>query len=140
VKRVAADTFGVGLARIKIIDREKSTQAMTRDDVRGLLSQGAIMVRPLRGSSRARARVLMAQRKKGRRSGHGTRKGASGARATRKSIWVSKIRGLRAELNVHKPKLKEGSYQKLYSMSKGGFFRSKTHLRLYIKEKALLKV
>jgi len=52
---------------------------------------------------------------------------------------MKKIRALRKELKRSKEQLNEGGYRKLYNMSKGGYFRSKSHLKLYIKEKNLKK-
>jgi len=138
VKRLAAKVLGVGVTRIKIKDKEKASQAMTRDDVRTLVKQGKIEIRPSFGLSRVRARKIKAQKKKGRRKGRGSRKGGLKARTPRKTLWMKRVRALRKKLNALKPELKDREYRKLYNMIKGGYFRDKGHLQLYVKEKELL--
>lgn len=135
VKRISAAVLSVGVSKVKIVDTEKAQKAMTKDDVRKLLSEGAIAERPFRGQSRVRARKIAEQRRKGRRRGPGRRRGTKKARIAKKQLWIRKIRALRRELRKQHPSLNKGAYRKLYNMSKGGYFRSKSHLRDYIKEK-----
>ncbi len=135
VKRMAADVFGVGVNKIRIKDNEKAVQAMTKDDVRSLIKQGAITKVPARGVSRFRAKKLAKQKKKGLRRGSGTRRGTLKSRAGKKKEWVRKIRALRRELKANRDKMDPLLYRKLYDMSKGGYFRSKAHLRTYIEER-----
>jgi large subunit ribosomal protein L19e len=137
VKKLAAKVLGIGATRVRIKDREKAGQAMTRDDVRTLLKQGKIIVKPVFGVSRVRARKITAQKKKGGRRGRGTRRGGKKARTPKKKVWMKKVRALRKRLQVLKPELKKGAYRKLYNMIKGGYFRDKGHLMLYVKEKEL---
>jgi len=139
VKRVASSVLKVGVRRIRIVDGEKATQAMTKEDVRALLKQGAIKCIPKKGVSRTRARKIAAQKKKGKRKGPGKRKGAMKARTPKKRVWIKAVRSQRKLLNELKPYLKEGYYRKLYKMISGGHFRSKDHLLRYIKEKKWLK-
>ena len=137
VKRLAAAVLKIGESRVRIKDREKAGQAMTRDDVRALIKQGKIIVKPVFGISKVRARKLKAQKKKGLRSGRGTRKGSKKSRTPRKKLWMRKVRALRRKLTKTKPELKPGAYRKLYNMIKGGYFRDKGHLSLYITEHEL---
>lgn len=137
VKLLAAKVFGVGTSRIKIKDREKAAQAMTRDDVRALVKQKKIIIEPVTGVSRVRARKIRIQKKKGRRSGRGKRRGSKKARTPRKEAWMRKVRALRRKLKKNKAELKPGAYRRLYNMIKGGYFRDKGHLQLYIKEHEL---
>ena len=46
--------------------------AVQKDDVRRLISDGIIKARPIKGTSRTRARKAALQKSKGRRKGHGT--------------------------------------------------------------------
>lgn len=138
VKKLAAKVVGVGVTKIKIKDREKASQAMTRDDVRSLLKQGKIIVKAKKGVSRVRARKIKLQKKKGLRKGPGTRKGGKKARMPKKEKWMRKVRGLRRKLKSLRTTLKPGAYRKLYNMIKGGYFRDKGHLELYVKEHELL--
>lgn len=135
VKALAAKVAGVGISKIKVINAEKAMQAMTRDDVRSLLKQGFVMVRPVNLRSSVRAREARAKKKKGGRRGHGTRKGT---RTSEKGLWMRRVRSLRRRLNKAKPSLKKGAYQNLYRRAKGGYFRDLGHLETYLKEKELV--
>ena len=137
VKKLASKVLGIGVSRIRIKDREKAGQAMTRDDVRSLVKQGKIIIKPKFGVSKVRARKTKIQKKKGLRRGSGARKGGKKARTPRKELWMRRVRGLRRKLKLLKPELKPGTYRQLYNMIKGGYFRDKGHLTLYIKEHEL---
>ena len=139
IKQVAKKVFNTGKKRIKIRKPEEATQAMTRDDVRELVKKGVIEKEKKKGTSKVRARKRKEQKSKGRQKGKGKRKGAIGARTGKKEKWMTKIRAQRKYLREIKPKLKQDAYRKLYLMCKGGYFRSKAHLNLYIKEKKLWK-
>src|SRR5882672_3576566 len=99
-RRLAADVMKVGSSRVKI-DPDRADEvagAVTRADVRKLVSGGVITAVQKRGVSRGRGRKIAAQKAKGRRTGPGSRKGAAGARTPRKATWMSRIRALREEL------------------------------------------
>lgn len=142
-RRMAASILKVGEGRVWFDPEELEgiEEAVTRADIRGLINDGAIQKKQEKGTSRGRANFRRAQRAKGRRSGHGTRKGASGARFPKKRRWISTIRPIRkslAELRDEK-KIDSPTYRRLYGMAKGGIFKSKAHLDMYIKEKKLVK-
>ncbi len=142
-KRLAADILKAGVNRVWI-DPARAvdvSSAITRDDIKGLIRQGAIKVKPERGISRGRLRSRSLKRKVGRRGGPGTRKGASGARTPRKANWIKTVRPLRFRLSELRKEgvVGQGEYRKLYLMIKGGSFRSKAHLDSYLKEKGVLK-
>lgn len=142
-KKLAARILKVGVNRVWV-DPARSTDvtsAITRDDIKRLIRQGAIKVKPEAGISRGRLRERTSKRKEGRRGGPGSRKGASGARTPRKATWIRTVRPLRLRLKELK---KEGvvspkDYRKLYLMIKGGAFRSKSHLETYLKERGILR-
>jgi len=116
-------------------------EAITRADVRSLIKKGIIAISPVRGISHGRFRKVLRSRRKGRRAGTGSRKGAKTARTPRKTVWVNKIRAQRAFLS----RLYAGKhvttevYHQLYRKAKGGFFRSERHLKLYAEEQGLIK-
>lgn len=139
VKDIATKVLKVGKKKVKIKKPEEAMQAMTKDDVRMLIRKGIIEKKPEKGTSKVRAKKKASQKKKGRQKGRGKRKGAVGARTNKKEKWMTKIRAQRKYLKEMKPKLKDDAYRKLYLMCKGGYFRSKAHLNLYIKEKKLWK-
>ena len=84
-----------------------------------------------------RARKRLMQRRKGRQSGPGSRKGSRGARLSKKRGWINKIRIQREFLRELKVKkiIDEKLYRDFYLKSKGGFFRSKRHIKLYLEER-----
>ena len=142
-KRIAQSLFKVGKKRIKF-DPEKLSdikEAITKGDLRGLVSKGTIKINPKRGRSRFRARERLIQKRKGRRKGKGSRKGRATARAKPKKIWMAKIRLQRLLLKTLKEKslIDNRTYKELYLKAKGGFFRSKRHLKTYMEERKLLK-
>ena len=137
IKRMAGEILGVGMSRIKFNneDMDKIKSALTKDDVRGLIGRGSIVIEKARGVSRANAKERQEKKKSGQRRGQGTRKGKKGARSNQKEKWINSVRKQRKTLITVKPKLLPGKYRKLRGMVKGGFFRSKAHVVSYIKEK-----
>ncbi len=111
-------------------------EAITKADIRGIVVRGFIQIKPMRGISRGRVRKSHIQRAKGRKRGHGSRKGRATARLPRKVIWMNTVRAQRdllrelRERGIVEPK----TYRMLYSKSKGGFFRSRRHIKLFIDE------
>lgn len=139
IKRLASAVFGCGVNRIRIIDSAKASQAMTKDDVRALIHQGAVVKKPVKGTSRVRARKIAVQKKKGLRKGSGSRRGTRKTRTPKKQRWMKRVRALRRKLLKHKEKIGSANYRKVYNMIKGGYFRDKRHLELYMKEKGITK-
>ncbi|MAG52937.1 MAG: 50S ribosomal protein L19e [Nanoarchaeota archaeon] len=142
-KRIAADIMKVGSNRVKF-DEERLDdikEAITKTDMRSLVKEGAVSKKPYLSQSKVRARKIKEQKKKGNRKGPGTKKGTKNARLRPKRIWVNKIRVLRKFLKELKVKnmIESKNYRNLILKSKGGFFRSKRHLKLYINEHKLLK-
>ncbi len=142
-KRLAAEVLKVGVNRVWIDPTRAAdvSAAITRQDIRELISIGVIRVKPERGISRGRFRKLSIKRKKGRRRGAGSRKGAKHARLSKKASWTRTVRPLRFRLRELR---KEGiigprEYRRLYGMVKGGAFRSRAHLETYLKERGLLR-
>ena len=109
--------------------------------MRSLIKEGVVSKKPLLSQSRVRARKIKEQKKKGGRKGPGSKKGSKNARIRNKTLWVRKIRVLRKFLRELKAKemLDTKDYRELLLKSKGGYFRSKRHLKLYVNERKLLK-
>ena len=135
-KRIAAQVLNVGEGRIWINPEasEDVAGAITREDIRGLIEEGTIKVKQKHGVSRGRARVVASQKTLGRRKGTGSRKGAKGARSSKKKRWITKIRALRARLRELRDEedLDKTAYRRLYNKTKGGEFRNVAHLNDYI--------
>lgn len=142
-KRLAAKILGVGVSRIRIDPTRISdvAQAITGEDVKKLIKEGAIWAEPVRGVAGYSSKVRRRQRAKGRRRGHGKREGSKHARADPKEIWMNKIRRIRRYLRYLRDHgvIDRKTYRRLYMLAKGGYFASLASLRLYLKEKGILK-
>ena len=105
-KRMASEIFSrkegrvVGIHRIWVNPDYLSevADAVQKDDVRALIEDGIIQAKPVRGTSRSRARKSAFQKSKGRRKGQGSRSGSANSRSPRKQRWMSKIRAQRRVL------------------------------------------
>lgn len=142
-KRLAASLFKCSEKRVWFDeDRlDDIKEAITKQDIKALISEGVIRLKPVKSISRGRARKIKTQKSKGLRKGHGSRKGGAGARLTKKDRWMAKVRVQRAFLRLLKEKgqLTQSVYRNLYSKSKGGFFRSKRHIKIYAEEHNLFQ-
>lgn len=137
-KRLASSILKCSAKRIWI-NPEKLTEikeAITREDVKGLINGGIIEKAPARGISRGRVKKNALQKRKGRRKNVGSRKGTRNARFEKKGEWIRKIRKQRAFIKILKQKkiLTTEGAKELYHKAKGGFFRSKGHLKMYLNE------
>ena len=131
-RRMAASLLKSGKNRVWMdYDRvDEIAKAVTKDDIRVLIKGEAIKSKQKMGISGGRKKYIVNQKKKGRRRGQGTRKGAKFARYPKKERWMNTIRPIRSYLrNMRDEKQINASiYRKYYMKSKGGEFRSKHHL------------
>jgi len=132
-RRVVASLLKCGMNRVwfdpaRISDIEN---AISREDLRGLITEGVIKARQKKGVSRGRARARIAQRSYGHRKGAGKRKGAAGARNPSKTAWVQKIRAIRKVLVELRDAgtIDRHLYRILYRKAAGGQFRSVAHMK-----------
>lgn len=116
-------------------------EAITKSDIKGMINAGAIKKYHKKGVSRVRARKRHVQRSKSRRRGHGKRKGTQKTRTGSKTLWVNRIRKQRRFIKELKDNgvLAANVHRTLYMKAKGGFFRSKRHIKIYIAEHKLNK-
>lgn len=141
-KKLAAKILKVSPKRVRFdtarLDEIK--EAITKHDLKLLMSNNAIVGLPIRGTSRFRARKRQSQERKGRRKGHGKRKGTFNARLPRKLVWMAHIRLQRVLLKTLRDggRITRTAYHDLYQKAKGGFFRNKRHLKLYLEEHKLV--
>ncbi len=142
-KRLAAKVFKTSKSKVTLDpDRlEDIKESITTVDIKSLIKDKAIMKRKTSGPSRVRARKRQEQRTKGNRKGHGSRKGKATARLSKKEDWMTHVRKQRALLKTLRDKelITKESFKDLYRKSKGGFFRSVRHIKMYINEKGLVK-
>lgn len=137
------DVSGTLLKKSKhklVIDKKKYDEnkdfvdkAITKQDVREIISKGVVKKKADTGHSRGRARVLLEKKKLKRKRGQGKRKGTPQARQ-KKNHYNERVRGLRKRLRELKKedKLNGKVYSKVYLMIKGNYFRGKKHLEEYI--------
>ncbi|MBU0685685.1 MAG: 50S ribosomal protein L19e [Thermoplasmatota archaeon] len=120
---------------------EDVSDAITRADVRTLIASGAVSSRQKKGVSRGRAEFQLAQRRKGRQRGHGSRRGRKGARKPSKERWMQTIRPIRRKLKELRDsgKIDTATYRKYYLKAKGGVFKSRPHLESHLKAEGILK-
>ena len=142
-RRMASSILKCGGNRVWMdSDRtDEISKAVTRGDVKILINGGAIESKQIQGISRGRKKFNQKQKDKGRRKGHGSRKGAKFARMPRKERWIKTIRPIRTYLRqLREDKTIERSiYRKYYRKAKGGEFRSKHHLRTRMTSDGFLK-
>jgi len=131
-KRIAADILKVGVNRVWI-DPEKINEVknvITKAEIRKLINQGVIKALP--------EKMKKPKVEKKKRKGPGRRKGA---RKRGKEDWMRTVRPLRKMIKELRDtgKITKGQYRRLYMLIKGGMFRSRAHLRLYLKQQGILK-
>jgi len=142
-RRIASTIMKCGKNRVWMdSDRtDEIAKAVTRGDIRILINGGAIKSKQIQGISRGRKKFNQKQKDKGRRKGHGSRKGAKYARLPRKERWIRTIRPIRTYLRQlrNDNTIEKSVYRKYYRKAKGGEFRSKHHLRTRMTSDGFLK-
>jgi large subunit ribosomal protein L19e len=134
-KKLAADILKVGQSRVVMNPEhlEDIKNAITRRDIKKIISKGYIKVK------RSKIKMPDLYHKK-RKKGPGSKKGSSHAKLTKKEKWMHTVRPLRRMLKELRDKgsLDTKTYRKTYMLIKSGMFRSRSHLKLYLKQKGVL--
>jgi len=142
-RRMSASLLKCGVNRVWMDhdQLEEIAKAVTKDDIRLLIIGKAIKSRQKKGISSGRKKFNMIQKKKGRRSGHGSRKGAKYSRLPKKELWIKTIRPIRIYLRQlrDEKKINKSIYRKYYMKAKGGEFRSKHHLKTHLISDGIIK-
>ena len=140
-RKLASAVLDCGVNRVWIDpDRaDEVSMAITREEIRKLIKDKAIKALPEKSTSRGRARVLAAKKKKGRRVGQGSKSGAKYAVVKRKTRWINRIRAQRKKLASLRENriISVSTYRSLYRKAKGGEFRSVAELERYINDNNL---
>ncbi len=142
VRKMAAGMLKCGESRIRIDVTKEVEEALTRDDVRSLIRSGLVWKVQKKGTSKFRVKRLARQKKKGRRTKEGSRKGTFRARSGPKKMhWIKSIRALRRLLKELRQngQIEPATYTEFYPRIKGGEFRNKKHILTYLDEHDLLK-
>ena len=141
-KRIIASMLKIGETRVWIDPERLSDvkEAITKADLRNLVRDGAIKIKPKTGVSKGRFREHLTQKRKGRRQGKGSRQGKKTSRLSRKTSWVNMVRTQRdlASILKNKKLIQNDVYKDLRRKIKGGFFRSRRHIKLYLEDKGIL--
>jgi len=136
-KRLAARVTGVGVHRIKFDSDhlDDVADAITRENIRSLITANTIQIKSFTGTSRGRAQDKKDQRNK-RGAKPGAKQGRKGARVGKKEIYVAKVRSLRRLLKIAKDRkdITNPEFWSLYKKVGGNTVRNKAHLRLLIEE------
>ena len=137
-KRLAASIFGCSEKRVWFDEERLSDikEAITKQDIKELIQEGVIREKPIKSVSRGRTRQKKTKKSRGQGTGIGSRKGTKNARLPKKDVWMAKIRVKRRFIKELREKnhITSATYRKLYRKAKGGFFRTKRHLKLYAEE------
>lgn len=136
-KRLAARVTGVGIHRIRFDSDHLSdiADAITRNDIRSLITANTITIKSFTGTSRGRAHTKKAQKNK-RGTTQGSKRGRKGARVGKKTVYVAKVRSLRRLLKIAKDRkdITNPEFWVLYKKVGGNTVRNKAHLRTLIAE------
>ena len=139
-KKMAAVMLKTGISRVRLDpnNADRIEDAITKGAIRGLIKEGVIWAIPAIGVSKGRLRKRKASGKQHR--GRGSIEGASGARMTRKSQWVSKVRTLRKHLRMLKDRgeISGKIFDEIYIRVKNGEVKSVRHLKEIVKSRRVL--
>ena len=136
-KRLVARITGVGVNRVRFDSDhlDDIADAITRDNIRSLITANTIKIKKIVGTSRGRAQFKKTQKRK-RGTTQGSKKGKKGARIARKDLHIIKVRALRYRLKVAKDRkeITNDEFWTLYKMIQGNTIRNSAHLRSLIEE------
>ena len=137
-KRLVSRIVGVGLHRVKFDNDhlDDITDAITRVNIRSLITANTIKIKKIVGTSHGRATLKKIQRRK-RGTKQGSKKGRKGARVGKKRVHITKVRALRYRLKVSKDRkeITNKEFWELYKKVGGNTIRNVAHLRSLIDEK-----
>jgi len=136
-KRLVSRVTGVGVHRVKFDSDhlDDVADAITRENIRSLITANTIKIKPIVGTSKGRAHIKKAQKNK-RGTKQGSKQGRKGARVGKKEIYVAKVRSLRRLLKIAKDRkeLTNPEFWTIYKKVGGNTVRNKAHLRLLMEE------
>lgn len=140
-KRLAAKIMKCSPSRVRMSQEKDIEEALTRSDVKHLIVKGLITKKQKKGTTRAEANRRLSQKKKGRGSGRGRKKGTKHSLLPKKESWIKTVRAQRSLLKELKEKglIENDVYRTMYRRSKGGEYRNRKHMLSYLKDNGLMK-
>lgn len=136
-KKLVARVTGVGVHRVKLDSDhlDDVADAITRENIRSLITAKKIKIKPIVGTSKGRSHTKKSQKNK-RGTTQGSKQGRKGARVGKKDVYVTKVRSLRRLLKIAKDRkeLTNPEFWALYKKVGGNTVRNKAHLRLLMEE------
>ena len=136
-RQLVSRILGVGANRVRFDSDhlDDVADAITRDNIRSLLTAKIIEIKSIKGTSRGRAHFKKHQRRR-RGTKQGSKKGRKGARIGKKEVYVKKIRAMRHQIKVSKSRkeITNKDYWNLYKQVGGNQVRNLAHLRSLIEE------
>jgi len=135
-KRIAAELLNRGESAVRInpIALDKAAKAMTREDVKRLITDGSVYALKAKHNLSLSAKKLRIRRAKGRSRGQGKRRGSDKARQGR--TWEKKARSQRLFLKQLKltGKIDKTVFRRYYMLIKGNSFPDKASLLRHLDE------
>ena len=128
-KRLAASVLKCGRGKVWM-DPNEVTQigmATSRSSVKKLIKNGWVLKINPTVHSRSRARRRLEEKRRGRHTGRGKRRGCKDARMPTKVLWIRRQRVLRRLLKKYRKQRKIDTklYHKFYLAAKGNQFKNK---------------
>ena len=124
-KQLVSRIVGVGVHRVRFDSDhlDDIADAITRDDIRSLITANTITIKSFTGKSK-------------RGATQGSKKGRKGARVGKKTVYVNKVRALRYILRIAKDRkeITNDVFKAVYKKINGNTIRNKAHLRTVIAE------
>ena len=128
-KRLASSVLKCGKNKVWMDNKETGEIALatTRGHIKKLVKDGIILRRAPTVHSRFRTRQRAEEKRKGRHTGYGKRRGKKTARLPTKVLWIRRQRILRRLLKKLRKqrKIDKKLYHKFYLQSKGNIYKNK---------------